>query len=132
MAAGLDLRSSAGVLHERECQVAGGLGVLFDPAGDGDSIGFAKQLLGALNHRQQAHNAFLGFDDPAFPLLQMDAERLGEAAGHVVDQRVAALLLLCLCAFLLLVLGVGLVFGAFVLVLAICAVGIALRALQCP
>jgi hypothetical protein len=38
---------------------------------------------------QQPNNFLLGLDDAAFPLVEVDTERLGEASRHVVDQGVA-------------------------------------------
>jgi hypothetical protein len=49
----------------------------------------AEELLRALGDRQQPHHALLRLDDAAFPLGQLDAERLREAAHHVEDQREA-------------------------------------------
>ena len=87
---------------------------MFEAGGDGGGAILAEELLRPLGDGQQAHDALLGLDHATFPLRQLDAERLREAAHHVKDQREAlgfgaraAFLVLLVVRFLLGVIGAG-------------------------
>ena len=57
--------------------------------GNGMCAGGPEKLLFPLVDGEQAHNAFFLFDDSSVPVFEVDAQRLGETADNVVDQRVA-------------------------------------------
>ena len=67
----------------------GGWRFLFESCGHGLRAVLAEELLRALRDRQQADDALLRLDDAAFPLWEIDAERLREAADDVEDEREA-------------------------------------------
>ena len=71
---------------------------------NGLSSGLPEELFGALRDRNQPHDAFLGLDDPVFPILQVNPQRLCEPPCHVIDQHIS-LLRLSAVLFFLLVLG---------------------------
>jgi hypothetical protein len=62
---------------------------LLEPRGHGLRAILAEELPGTLRNGQKAHDAFLRLDHAAFPLGQLDAERLRETAHDVEDQREA-------------------------------------------
>ena len=60
---------------------------LLKPRRHGLRAVLSEELLRALSDREQAHDALLRLDHAAFPLGQLDAERLREAAHDVEDER---------------------------------------------
>jgi hypothetical protein len=64
-------------------------GRALDPVGQTGRTVRSEQLRGPFTDRQQADNAFLCLDNAAFPGVEVNAERLGEAPHDIVDQREA-------------------------------------------
>src|SRR5262245_25640429 len=68
----------------------------------------AEELRRTLRDRQQSDDTLRGADDTLFPVVEVNAERLGESADHIERQREPLRLLA--------VLAPGLIFFVFVLV----------------
>ena len=64
--------------------------VALDRGGDRGGVGFAEKLVRALGDGEQAHGAFVGRDDAAFPGVEVNAERLREPADDIEGEGVEA------------------------------------------
>ena len=80
-------------------------------------------MLGALGDWEQADDPLFGRDDPVVPIFEMDSERLGEAADHIVDEAQALLLPGRSAVFIV---------GVFVVFRSVGGVGFERRGLQGP
>jgi hypothetical protein len=88
----------SGGLRFRQHKVQGHLrvapGFLFDASANGRRSALAEKLFCSLADRQQTDNSLFRFNDPTFPLIEMNPKRLGEASHDIKDQREALGLLL--------------------------------------